>query len=141
MTPPYFRPWRVGMSNARPRVRATQLVVAELVVIGLLAGSRGPWWLLTGLVVLAAGVLLATFGQVDGRYWYQAAFSYGRFARRRRRAANALVAAAIGADPAPSGLAWLRTLAPDLRIRPSTVVSGSSTAAVGVASDEHGWFA
>jgi len=129
------------MSNAPPRVRATQLVIAELVVVGLLAASRGPLWLLTGVVVFAAGVLLATFGRVDGRYWYQAAFSYGRFARRRRRAANALVAAAIGGDAVPSGLAWLRTLAPDLRIRPSTVVGAPSTEAVGVASDEDGWFA
>jgi hypothetical protein len=128
------------MPNAPLRVRATQLIVAEVVVVGLLGAARGPGWFFAGVLVVAVGLLLGTFGRVDGRWWYEAAFGYRRFARRRRRAAAGLVAATIGADPVPSGLAWLRTITPDLRIR-SVGGSGAGGPRVGVGSDEHGWFA
>jgi hypothetical protein len=117
------------------RVRAGQFIVAEVVLVLVVIAFTGPTWLFVGVAAAAAAVLLATFGRVDGRWYYEAALGYERFRRRRARVAAELVAATIDAlDP---DLAWLRTIAPDLRIRP---VSSRSSSPVGVGTDEHGWF-
>jgi|SRR5262245_34527888 len=117
------------------RVRAGQLVVAEVVLVLIVLAFTGPTWLFVGVVATAAAVLLATFGRVDGRWYFEAALGYQRFRRRRERVAAELVAATIDAmDPV---LVWLRTIAPDLRIRP---LGGRSSSHVGVGTDEHGWF-
>jgi ESX secretion system protein EccE len=117
------------------RVRAGQFIVAEVVLVLAFLAFAGPTWLFVGVAASSAAVLLATFGRVDGRWYYEAALGYQRFRRRRAQVAAELVAATIDAvDP---GLAWLRTIAPDLRIRP---MSGRSSSPVGVGTDEHGWF-
>ena len=117
------------------RVRAGQFIVAEVVLVLVFLAFTGPTWLFLGVAAAGAAVLLATFGRVDGRWYYEAALGYERFRRRRARVAGELVAATIDAvDP---GLAWLRTIAPDLRIHP---VSTRNSGPVGVGTDEHGWF-
>ena len=117
------------------RVRAGQFIVAEVVLVLVFLAFTGPTWLFIGVAAAGAAVLLATFGRVDGRWYYEAALGYERFRRRRARVAGELVAATIDAvDP---GLAWLRTIAPDLRIHP---VSTRNSGPVGVGTDEHGWF-
>jgi hypothetical protein len=127
---------------ASARVRAGQLIVAEVVLVLVVVAYTRPTWVFVGVLAAASAVLVATFGRVDGRWYYEAAFSYRRFLRRRARVAAGLVAATISAplpdaDARDAGLTWLRTIAPDLRIRP---VSGRSSSSLGVGSDEHGWF-
>src|SRR5689334_9686886 len=122
---------------ASARVRAGQLIVAEVVLVLVVLAYTGPTWLFVGVLSAAGAVLVATFGRVDGRWYYEAALSYRRFLRRRSRVATELVAATISRAVPDPGLTWLRTIAPDLRIRP---VSGRSSSSLGVGSDEYGWF-
>ncbi len=119
------------------RVRAGQLIVAEVALAAAVGAAFGPGWVFLGVVALTAAVLLATFGRAGGRWWYEAVASQHRFRRRRRLAAARVVAAAVGGGSDPPHLPWLRTLAPTLTIRPVTV--GAAT--VGVGADHDGWFA
>jgi Putative type VII ESX secretion system translocon, EccE len=122
---------------ASTRVRAGQLIVAEVVLVLLVVAYAGPVWFFVGVLAAVGAVLVATFGRVDGRWYYEAAFTYRRFLRRRARVAAELVAATISTPFPDGGLTWLRTIAPDLRIRS---VSGRGPSSIGVGSDEHGWF-
>jgi type VII secretion protein EccE len=118
------------------RVRAGQLVVAEIAVAAVVVGAFGPGWVLIGVGALAAAVLVATFGRAGGRWWYEAVASQRRFRRRRRLAATHVLAAAVGTGAVPPHLPWLRTLAPTLAIRSVQV----GTATVGIGTDQDGWF-
>jgi len=119
------------------RVRAGQLIVAEVAVAAVIASAFGPAWVLIGVGTLGAAVLVAAFGRAGGRWWYEAIASQRRFRRRRRLAAAHVVAAAVGGRPGPPHLPWLRTLAPTLTLR--TVKVGTAT--VGIGADQDGWFA
>src|SRR5258706_3040771 len=123
------------MDGRRRRVRIGQLVIAEVALVGAGIASVGPTWLVLGVAAAAAAVCVATFGRSGGRWWYEAVASHRRFARRRRRAAADLVAATLAART-PSALVWLRTLAPDLIVRPVICVD----TVVGVGADGAGWF-
>jgi type VII secretion protein EccE len=129
-----------GMADRDGRVRPGQLVVAQVVLAGVAVASTGPGWVLTGVAAAAGAVLIATFGRSGGRWWFQAVARQRRFRRRRRIAAAQVVAAAVNGRPGRTGpphLAWLRTLAPGLTLRPITV--GALT--LGVGADAAGWFA
>lgn len=121
----------------RRRVRTGQLVVAEVTAVAVVGSAFGPRWVLVGVAILAAAVLVATFGRAGGRWWYEAvALSY-RFRRRRRLAAAQVVTAAVDAGTVPAPVAWLRTLAPAFSLRSVTV----GVHPVAVAADADGWFA
>ena len=111
------------------RVRAGQLVVAEVAVAAVVAAAFGPGWVLIGVGALAAAVLMATFGRAGGRWWYEAVAGQRRFRRRRRRAAEHVLAAAVGTSAGPPHLPWLRTLASSLALR--AVQVGTVTVGVG----------
>ena len=119
------------------RVRAGQLVVAEIAVAAVVAATFGPGWVLIGVAALAAAVLVATFGRAGGRWWHLAVASQRRFRRRRKLAAEHVLAAAVGPSAGPPHLPWLRTLAPMLQLRSVQV----GAAKVGVGTDQYGWFA
>jgi hypothetical protein len=123
------------MDRRRRRLRIGQLVIAEVALVGVVVASVGPAWLLLGVAAAATAVFVATFGRSGGRWWYEAVASHRRFARRRRRAAADVVAATLAART-PSVLVWLRTLAPELTMRP--VISADTV--VGVGADGTGWF-
>ena len=118
-------------------VRAGQLVVAEIAVAAVVVAAFGPAWVLIGVGALAAAVLVATFGRAGGRWWYEAVGSQRRFRRRRRLAAEYVLAAAVGTSAGQSHLPWLRTLASSLTLRAVQV----GTVTVGVGTDQDGWFA
>jgi hypothetical protein len=118
-------------------VRPGQLIVAQVALAGVAVASTGPGWVLIGVAAAAGAVMLGTFGRSGGRWWFQAVASRRRFRRRRRIAAAQVVAAAVNGLPGPPHLAWLRTLAPGLTLRP--VMVGDLT--LGVGADAAGWFA
>lgn len=120
---PVQRPDRLGP------VHVAQLVIAEVVVIGVLAVvGRGPWLVAAagavGLLVLA--VLLT---RRQGRWLLEWAWLQ---LRRRRRVAGGV---ATGPDPR---IAALRSLAPALEV---TDVDTAEGVRVGVANDDAGWYA
>lgn len=119
----------------RRRVRTGQLVIAEVTAVAVVVAAFAPRWIFLGVAVLAGAVLVATFGRAGGRWWYEAVALSARFRRRRQLAAAQVVAAAV--DDAPPPVAWLRTLAPGLSVRP--VAIGAQPVAVG--ADADGWFA
>lgn len=120
----------------RRRVRTGQLVVAEVTGAAVIASLFAPRWVLAAVAALAAAVLVATFGRAGGRWWWEAVALGRRFRRRRSRAASQVVIAAVETGTLPVPVAWLRTLAPALAMRPVAV--GTQTVAVG--SDMDGWF-
>jgi hypothetical protein len=137
-----------GRRGMRRRVRTGQLVLAEVAGVAVVGSAFAPRWVLIGVSVLASAALVATFGRAGGRWWWEAIVLSHRFRRRRALAAAQVLTAAIGpAEPGAGGdvdggqvpvaVAWLRTLAPALTLRPVTV--GTQTVAVG--ADGDGWFA
>ncbi len=120
----------------RRRVRTGQLIIAEVTGVVVIVSAFAPRWVLLGVASLAAAVLLATFGRAGGRWWYEAVALTRRFRRRRVMAAVQVLAAAVDGGSVPAPVAWLRTLAPTLAMRPVTM--GTTTLAVG--SDGDGWF-
>ncbi len=89
------------------RVRAGQLVVAEIAVAAVVVAAFGPGWVVIGVGALAAAVLVATFGRAGGGWWYQTVASQHRFRLRRKLAAEQVLAAAVGTKrgPSPAALA------------------------------------
>jgi hypothetical protein len=114
-----------------------RVVVAEVTGAAMIGSVFAPRWVLAGVSILGAAVLVATFGRAGGRWWWEAVTLSRRFRRRRRLAAAQVVTAAVDGGPVPLAVAWLRTLAPGLTLRPVTV--GIQTVAVG--ADMDGWFA
>ncbi len=125
------------MPQATTRIRAGQLVVAEIAVVAVVVAAFGPGWVLIGVGALAAAVLVAAFGRAGGRWWYEAVASQRRFRRRRTLAAEQVLAAAVATYSSPPHLPWLRALAPTLALRSVRV----GTATVGIGTDQDGWFA
>ncbi len=125
------------MQQTTSRIRAGQLVVAEIAVAAVVLAAFGPGWVLIGVGALVAAVLVATFGRAGGRWWYEAVASQRRFRRRRKLAAEHVLAAAVATGSSPPHLPWLRALAPTLALRSVRV----GTAIVGVGTDEDGWYA
>jgi len=125
------------MADRRSRLRVGQLVVAQVALAAVVVATAGPAWVLIGVAAAAAAILIGTFGRTGDRWWYEAVTGQRRFRRRRQLAAAHVVAAAVDGRPGPPHLAWLRTLAPGLSLRPVEV--GGAT--VGVGQDPYGWFA
>jgi type VII secretion protein EccE len=112
-------------------VHLMQLVLAEAVLVAILAAvTRGA---VTAAVAVLAGVpmLALTFARLRGRWWMEREFMVRRY-RARRRAAERAVGAPDGR------LAALQPLAPGLTVENVQVAGGGQVA---VARDSAGWFA
>lgn len=128
---------RRRVRRGRTRGVGGRVLVAEIVAVVMVASAFAPRWVFIGVFLLAAAVLVATFGRAGGRWWSDVVVLSRRLRRRRRLAAAQVLAAAVGEGSVPPAVAWLRTLAPTLTLR--SVTLGTQTAAVG--ADEDGWFA
>lgn len=128
---------RRRVRTGRVRGVGGRVVVAEIAGVAVVASVFAPRWVFIGVTLLAAAVLVATFGRAGGRWWWEAVVLSRRLRRRRRVAAAQVLAAAIDGGSVPQPVAWLRTLAPALTLRSVTV----GTQAVAVGADEDGWFA
>jgi ESX secretion system protein EccE len=121
----------------RRRVGTGQLVVAEVTGAVVVATAFAPRWVFLGVAILAAAVLVGTFGRAGGHWWYETVVLARRLHRRRSLAAAQVLRAAVDAGAVPAPVAWLRTLAP--RLAPRGVTIAGQTVAVG--ADDDGWFA
>ncbi|WP_326558390.1 type VII secretion protein EccE [Micromonospora sp. NBC_01796] len=122
---PRRRPGRLGP------LHVSQLLIAEAVVIAILAAFTGG--VLPAVVggVVGAGLLLLALGRDRGRWWLEKRLMMWRYRRRQRDTAGVPAAD----DPR---LAALRVLAPGLTVENVTVAGGTP---VGVARDDAGWYA
>jgi type VII secretion protein EccE len=117
------RPGHVGAVNV------LQLMLLELVLIGVLTTlRRHPPVVVIGVV---AGLLAiaVTFGRYRGRWWSEYPLLFWRYRRRR------------GSTPAPASdrrLALLRELVPDLTVR---TAEGADDSQIGIGTDSAGSFA
>lgn len=112
-------------------VHITQLLLAELVLVALLATlPRGVVFVGVAAAV-GAIALLVTFARRGTRWWLERRVMAWRYRQRRRHAD------AAGHDTDPR-LALLRRLAPGLVIHNVRLADGDQ---VGVGRDDAGWFA
>jgi type VII secretion protein EccE len=110
-------------------VRVEQLVVVELILLGLLALLRQPWWQLAAGGAAGLLVLLVMFAGSGGSWWLERLAL--RFRYRARRAASR---PGRGTD---QRLAALRELSPALSVTTAEERGGR----IGVGHDGLGWFA
>jgi type VII secretion protein EccE len=113
-------------------VHITQLLLAEVVVVGILASVTSEIIALIGGVVVAGVLLLlVTLGRRNGRWWLERRMMTRSYKRRRLSSTSS----PYGDDPR---LGALRRLAPDLIVENVSVADGAH---VGVARDDAGWYA
>lgn len=110
----------------------TQLLLAEVVVVGILASITSEIIvLIAGAAIAGLLLLLVTLGRRNGRWWVEQRVMARNYKRRRMMS----TASPYGDDPR---LGALRRLAPDLTVENVSVADGSH---VGVARDDAGWYA
>lgn len=119
---PRRRPGRLGP------VHLTQLLLIELVLIGMLAAASRSALMLTGVATAGLLVLGVTLGRRRGRWWLEHLLLVRQYRRRQTR----------GGSHTDPRLAALRILAPNLTVRN---ISAADGAQVGVAQDDGGWYA
>jgi type VII secretion protein EccE len=113
-------------------VHITQLLLAEVVVVGILASITSEIIaLIAGVALAGILLLLVTLGRRQGRWWLERRIMAREYKRRRLSS----TATPFGDDPR---LGALRRLAPDLMVENVSVADGSH---VGVARDDAGWYA
>jgi type VII secretion protein EccE len=112
-------------------VHIMQVVLAEVVVVAVLASFTRGLVTAVGAVLAAAVLLLLTFTRYRGRWWLERQLMTRRYQKRRRIAAGAPQSDDVR-------LAALRRLAPGLVVENVQVAGGDQ---VGVARDDAGWFA
>jgi type VII secretion protein EccE len=113
-------------------VHVTQLLLAEAVVVAVLASVTSEIIVLVAGVIVAGALLLAvTLGRRQGRWWLERRLMTRRYRRRRESAS----ATPFGDD---ARIGALRRLAPELLVENVSVADGAH---VGVARDDAGWYA
>ncbi|MDQ7906564.1 type VII secretion protein EccE [Phytohabitans sp. ZYX-F-186] len=113
-------------------VHITQLLLAEVVVVGILASVTSEIvTLIAGVALAGIMLLLVTLGRRNGRWWLERRMMTRSYRRRRLSS----TASPYGDDPR---LGALRRLAPDLVVEDVSVADGAH---VGVARDDAGWYA
>jgi type VII secretion protein EccE len=110
-------------------VHVTQLLLAELVIIGVLAALNQGALVVTGAALAGLLLLGITMGRQQGRWWLERRLIVRQFRRRLAGGADR------AADPR---LTALRRLAPGLVVSDVDVADGAQ---VGVARDDAGWYA
>ncbi len=111
-------------------VSVTQLLLAEAVLVAVVATLTRDVVVAAGVAAAGALLLLLALGRRKGRWWLERQLMIRSY--RRRRDATGTPA---GDDPR---LTALRRLAPGLRVENVTV---ADDARVGVARDDAGWYA
>jgi type VII secretion protein EccE len=113
-------------------VHITQLLLAEVVIVAILASVTSEIIALIGGVAVAGILLLlVTLGRRNGRWWLERRIMTRNYKRRRLSS----TASPYGDD---ARLTALRRLAPDLIVENVSVADGAH---VGVARDDAGWYA
>ncbi len=112
-------------------VHITQVLLAEFVLVAVLASLTQGLVTAAGAAIGAVVLLLLTFARYKGRWWVERQLMTRRYQRRRRSAAGTSFQ-----DDARLGA--LRRLAPGLVVDNVPVAGGGQ---VGVARDDAGWFA
>ncbi|MGA8116081.1 MAG: type VII secretion protein EccE [Actinocatenispora sp.] len=131
-TPQQAGPWRLSRYRARQRVgrfRVEQLVVVELVLLGVLTLLHRPLWQVVTGGVVGLVVMSAVFASTGGRWWLARVAMRGRFRRRR--------AAARTGRAKDQRLAVLRELSPALTVESAE----ERDHRIGIGYDGSGWFA
>jgi type VII secretion protein EccE len=111
-------------------VHLVQLLLVEVVVVGVLASATRGAVTVAGAAVAGVLLLTLTLARRRGRWWLEQRLM-SRHYRRRRQAPAA-------ADTGDPRVAQLRRFAPGLAVRN---VSAADGAQVGVARDDAGWYA
>jgi len=106
-----------------------QLLLAEVLLVGVLALAGVNEWVMIAAAVVFLAVLVVLFGRRQGRWWTERMLLSWRIKQRRN------------AEPGPARdprLAAVRVLSPDLTV---STYEASDGERVGVARDSTGWFA
>jgi type VII secretion protein EccE len=116
------RPGHIGLLSL------TQLLLAELLLVGVLAAAGAGWIVMVAAAVVVAAAMSVLFWRRRGRWWTER-LALSRGVRRRRGATPSR-------NPDPR-LAALHVVAPGLAV---STYEASDGERVGVARDDSGWF-